>query len=108
VIPWRNLRPFAPAGLGPLAVSFGGVDENLPGGRHSALRDHLLHARLVRFGPDAFGVSGREPLDVLFVINAFEDAVDPAEAERLLDRLTVGHAGLSGVLFEKDEPDLLL
>ena len=47
-----------------------------------------------------------ESLGVPVVVEALDDAVDPAEAEGFFHGLFVGHAGPPGLLLVEDEPEL--
>src|SRR5438270_12343900 len=77
-----------------------------PGLRHPALRDQAAHPALVRRRPVRPVPARRKLLRVLFLVDPLDDAVDPAEAQRLLDRVVVRDPGLAGVLLVEDEPDL--
>ncbi|MCK7506037.1 MAG: hypothetical protein MZV70_19495 [Desulfobacterales bacterium] len=56
--------------------------------------------------PVAARPPGREPLHVAGVVHAADQAVDPAEAERLVQRLLVDHAAAAGVLLVEPDPEL--
>jgi hypothetical protein len=51
-------------------------------------------------------VSGREPLDEAVVVDAHPHAVDPADAQRLVDGLRPGQARAAGRLLVIADPQL--
>ncbi|MCK7521439.1 MAG: hypothetical protein MZV64_29000 [Ignavibacteriales bacterium] len=54
----------------------------------------------------AAGAARREPLGVAVVVEAVDDAVDPAEGQGLFDGVVVGDTGPAGVLLVENEPNL--
>ena len=63
------------------------------GGLHTAFVGQDSDARDVHRAPNAFRPSWRETNLVALVIDLLANAVDPAKAERLVDRLRPGDAG---------------
>jgi hypothetical protein len=57
------------------------------------------------FGFDHPDPGRREPEHRALVVKLVAFAVDPAEAQRLFDRLLVRYAGLAGGLFVRDQPN---
>src|SRR5690606_25519563 len=67
--------------------------------------DQAPGALLVQLGPVAVRAARREALRPALRIDALGDAVDPAEAERLLDSVAVRQARLAGARIVEDQPD---
>src|SRR5207245_2948095 len=74
-----------------------------PTGGDEAERPLAIHRRQL-----AVRTPRREALRVAVLAERLVDAVDPAEAERLVDRVVVGDPRLAARLLRIDEPDLLL
>src|SRR5262245_3357476 len=73
-------------------------------GLHQPPLDQHLGALEVDAAPDAARLARREANGVAEFINAFPDAIDPAEAKGFIDRLGPGHAGLArAYLVEADQ-----
>src|SRR5262249_12035043 len=79
------------AGARPLRVGL--RERREPGRRHAALLLQHGHALDVHVAPDALRLARREPDAIARRVDAVADAVDPAEAQRLVDRLRPGDAG---------------
>src|SRR5207248_5695414 len=77
-----------------------------PGLGHAAFADQLAQPPLVQRRPLRPVAAGRELLRERVAVDRLDDAVDPAEAEGLLDRVVVRDARPAGVLLVVDEPDL--
>ncbi len=80
-------------------------------GRTSGVGDQALggqprEAPQVHLRPVAVRPAWRESLGPRLVVDPLHLAVDPAEAQRLLDRFDVGDARLAGVRLVVGEPDL--
>src|SRR6185436_6500383 len=76
--------------------------------RHPLQRDQFLDPRRVDQAPDAVLLPRREPVRVALVVDAFLDAVDPAETQRFVDRLLVADARLPGGLLVEADQQLTL
>src|SRR3569623_287 len=74
----------------PAAVGLGGVERGLPRRRHPPTRDQLLRAVAILFRPFALafarGEASQEPGVVIFV----DLTIDPAMAQRAVDRFCLG------------------
>src|SRR5262245_51473799 len=68
-----------------------------PGRRQPAVRLQLRVALPVDARPLAVELARRELAGVARLVEAPDQAVDPAEAERLVERVQVGDRGLAGV-----------
>ncbi len=68
----------------------------------------FAQALAVGFGPFGPVFTRGEFLDVFFIVDTLDDAVDPAAAQRLFDRVVVGDARLAGVSLVENQPDLAL
>src|SRR6185312_57422 len=77
-------------------------------GHHATLRGEILDARDVHGAPDARGLPRGEADGVGAGPEAAAYPVDPAEAERLVDRLGPGDAGLPGAALVEADEELLL
>src|SRR5258708_788407 len=66
----------------------------------------LAHALDVDEAPVAARLARREALDVAALVHGLAHAVDPAEAECLVEGLPVGDARLAGALVEEADPQL--
>src|SRR4029079_11544957 len=75
----------------PAPVGLGRLDLPGPGRAHASLRDEPLDLAPVDPRPRAARPAGGELLHPAGVVVAALEAVDPAEAERHLDRLGVRH-----------------
>ena len=71
----------------PRAILAPARERGLPGGPHPALGAELRHLGDVDLAPIARRLARCEALDVALVVDAPHHAVDPAEAERFVDRL---------------------
>src|SRR5262249_15016895 len=82
--------------------------ERLEAGRaHASLLDQLLSSLHVDAAPDAARPARGETDLVITVVDALSVAVDPAEAERLIDCLGPGDARTSSLRLVKAHPELL-
>ncbi len=73
---------------------------------HLALLEKLSQPFLIGGRIRAFWLARREPLRCPLLIQRFHRAVDPAETQRLLDRVVVLDARLARLLFVIDQPDV--
>src|SRR5579862_3087560 len=89
----------------PRAVSLGRLDHREPGRCHRTGRRQLLDAKLVRPRPAAARLPGCEEHHRALVVEPLRLAVDPTEAERLLDHVVVAQGRPTGRLLEGDDPD---
>ena len=71
----------------------------------AALVDERSHLGDVDGAPVAARPPGREPLHVTDLVHAADHAVDPAEAQRLVQRLLVDHAAAAGVPLVEPDPE---
>src|SRR6266545_904319 len=76
------------------------------GRAHPPERLQLAHALDVDEAPVTPRLARREALDVAALVHGLAHAVDPPEAERLVEGLPVGDARLAGALVEVPEPQL--
>src|SRR5512140_1732950 len=74
---------------------------------HLARRDQLPQPLLVGRGVWRTRLARREALCEALTVDAAHVAVDPAEAQRLFDRVVVGDARFSAPFAIVDQPDLL-
>src|SRR6266550_7093770 len=88
----------------PGSEALGVLDGTTAGRLHQVRRLELLDASDVRFRPRALRLAGREVKRGALVVDRARLAVDPAEAERLLDRGVVLDARFSGRLLPGHEP----
>src|ERR1700704_4585001 len=90
---FRNARgPLARIGGIPPAVLPGPLDLAHPGGLHPARLDQIGRLVVIDLRPAAARPAGREALQPVLVVERALLAVDPAVAERHLERLGIGHA----------------
>ena len=61
--------------------------------------DEFVGAFRVDLAPVAFGFAGSEANRVAGGVDGFAEAVDPAEAQGLVDGFVVGDAGFAGIFF---------
>src|SRR5256886_9389643 len=73
---------------------------------HAALPIYPPHALAVHRGEPTGGPARGEALGIAVAIDRFQDAVDPAVAQRLLHRVVVRDTRLAAVLLVIDQPDL--
>src|SRR5690606_41690690 len=67
-----------------------------------------LHDALpISLAPDALRIPRREAIHVALAVDRLPNPVDPAEAQRFLDRLFPGHGRLLGRLFVVAHPDVI-
>src|SRR5437588_3069488 len=85
-----------------------GLEGGEAGGPHPAVRDQLARAPDVHGAPRAPRLPRREANGVALVAEAPPDAVDPAEAERLVDRLGPGHTRPARRLLVEADEELAL
>ncbi len=62
----------------------------------------------IRGRPLAVGLARRELAGIPFVVKALDEAINPPEAQRLLDRVVITDRRSMGVSFVEDEPDFRL
>jgi Major Facilitator Superfamily len=89
----------------PRPVPLGLLDQRQPGLGHQALGQQPLDPHLVRPGPAAAPLAGREPQHRPLVVQPGRLAVDPPEAQGLLDRLLVGQPGPARPRTPEHQPD---
>src|ERR687895_661939 len=119
VLPCRVVRPQAPLELGreldlvALLVRIGvgagllaGLEGPEAGGPHPSLLGEPRHLLDVDLAPIAARPARGEALHVPVLVDRVGAAVDPAEAERLVDRLGPAHRTLPGVLLVHADVDL--
>lgn len=94
----------AVVGLVPAAVGLRPVDLGLPGGLHASRFDQRLGLAAVDLRPQAARAPWREALQPVLFVEGFLLAVDPAVAERDLDRLRVGDGGRVGARLGELQP----
>ena len=82
------------------------VDLRQPGLGHSAFAYQLAQPSFVQRRPLGAVATRSELLRELFVVDPLDDAIDPAEAQGLLDRMVVRNARPTGVFLVVDEPNL--
>jgi hypothetical protein len=82
------------------------VDLRQPGLGHSAFADQLAQSSFVQRRPLSAVPTRSELLRELFVVHPLDDAIDPAEAQGLLNRLVVRNARPTGMFLVIDEPNL--
>src|SRR5262249_28754085 len=87
-------------GVQPRALRGAGAHRLEPRGPHPARGLERLRAPDVDRAPDALRPARREPDREAVVVEAAADPIDPAEAERLVQRVGVGHAAIAGVDLE--------
>ena len=73
-----------------------------------ALFEQFPQPLLIGGGVCAFRLARREALGAAVLIQRFDNAVDPAEAERLFDGIVIFDARLAGRFFVIDQPDFFL
>lgn len=77
------------------------------GGVHQARLAQGFGTLDVDVAPSTICLARRKANHVSLPIHAFADSVDPSEAERLVDGLRVGNAGLSGRFLVEADPKLV-
>src|SRR5258708_37883811 len=75
---------------------------------HLSRSDQKGGLGFVRLGPVAVLAARGETLGVLLGVHRFRDAVDPTEAQSLIDGLVVADTCFAGSLLIALQPDLLL
>src|SRR3954468_11879049 len=73
---------------------------------HLPFADHPRETLSIGRRPFTLRLPRRELLGIPVLVDGAHDAVDPPEAERLLDRVVILHPRLAGVALVVDEPDL--
>src|SRR6185436_6395912 len=82
------------------------LERGATGGTHPSGRLELLDALDVDEAPHGAGFARREALAISSLVHALAHAVDPAEAERFVERFPVRDARLARALVEEADPDL--
>src|SRR5918912_3997436 len=82
------------------------LERSQPRRLHASLGDELPRPRDVHCAPGAPRLPRREPDRIRVRAEALADGVDPAVAERLVDRLGPRHARLAGRLLVEADPEL--
>src|SRR5262249_15831289 len=82
------------------------VDLHEPGLGHSAVADQFAQPSFVQRRPLGPVATRGKLLRELLVVDPLDDAIDPAEAQGLLDRMVVRNARLTGMFLVVDEPNL--
>src|SRR5215469_2016518 len=75
--------------------------------RHMALLQQPRNAGAIGSRPGTPGTARSETSRVCLLVDSLDRAIDPAKTQRLLHRIIVGDAGLSGGFFVVDQPDFL-
>ena len=89
----------------PATVELRGLDRRSARAAHQPCALELLDACLVALRPVAPRPARREVEQRPLLVEPACPAVHPAEAERFLDRVVVGRAGVRGALLREGEPD---
>src|SRR5882757_6906276 len=92
--------------LRPAAVGLGGIDLALPRLTHPPCGHESLHPFDIGLRPRALGLARAEPLDARHLVVPACQAVNPAEAQRDLDRLGIGQGHVTRTLVEQSQPHL--
>src|SRR5438477_11490573 len=74
---------------------------------HQTELDELVRAIDVHRAPDASAAARREPDRVADIVDAFADPVDPAIAQRRVDRFRPCHRWMSGAALMKTDEKLV-
>src|SRR5919106_5980178 len=104
----RELRVRAQGCISPGALLVAPLERPLAGRVHPAFGDQLSGARDVDRAPVALRRSRREPVHVPLLVDAVPDAVDPSEAQRLVEGLAERDALLPRSLLVEADRDLAL
>ncbi len=94
-------------GIDPGALRRPRLERRESGGTHQPLGDQSLGDGHVPRAPGTPLPTRRHPLGASAGVERVADAVDPAEAEHLVDHLFPGDGGLAGRLFVITEPQLV-
>src|SRR3954451_22887689 len=81
------------------------LERRQPGRPHEPGLLQLRHLRDVDLAPVAAWLARREALHVAVLVDAVRAGVDPAEAERLVDRFRPAHPALAGLRLEVPDVD---
>jgi len=87
-------------------VGYPGGEGFEPGWVHFAGRGEPLDMADVDQAPDAAGFPWSEAIGVAVGVNFLADTINPAEAQRLIERFRVGEPGLARILAVKPHPNL--
>src|SRR6185312_1785955 len=98
--------PACRIGALPAAVGFGRVDLRLAERRHATFADQPLGMTDIALRPDAFGAARAEALQEGVIVEGLLLPVDPAPAERDVERFRIADRRHARLLLEKLEPDL--
>ncbi|MBM82747.1 MAG: hypothetical protein CMJ78_19470 [Planctomycetaceae bacterium] len=72
---------------------------------HKTFVDDLGDSLFIQIGPATLWFSGSELADVLVFVDLFDDAVDPAVAQRLFDGAFIVKGRFLRVFLVEDQPD---
>src|SRR6185312_3132792 len=89
----------------PATVSLGGFDLREPARLHPPFAREPLDVLAVALGPTTARPARREAADPGLVVERLHLTVDPAPAQRLIERLVVGHGGDAAALLEEPDPE---